>query len=83
MERIKRLTYRLKLPSIIKIYNIISITHLEPATNPALDPYRRPTTIPPTIVIDNHNKYKIKYLVRKRQRRYDRAKNTTIKYLAR
>ena len=39
LKRISRLTYQLKLPDNIRIYDVISIAYLEPATDPAQDPY--------------------------------------------
>ena len=52
LERIGRLTYRLELPINMKIYNVISIAHLEPATDPAEDPYRRRRPSAPTVIVD-------------------------------
>ena len=82
-ERIGRLAYRLKLPPTMRIHNVVSVAHLEPATDPASDPYGRPATVPPAVVVDNHDEYEIERLVRKRQRRYGRAKNATTEYLVR
>ena len=45
--------WRLKLPSIMKIYPVISITQLEPAT-PGTDPYRRSTDRNPPPVEEEH-----------------------------
>ena len=41
LGRIGRLAYRLQLPPMMRIHNVISVAHLEPATDPAEDPYRR------------------------------------------
>lgn len=41
LERIGRLAYKLNLPETMRIYSIISVTHLEPATDPAKDSYNR------------------------------------------
>ena len=35
IERIGRLAYRLRLSSIMRIHDVISVAHLEPATDPA------------------------------------------------
>ena len=83
VERIGRLAYRLKLPPTMRIYDVVSIAHLEPAIDPASDPYKRPATVPPAVIVDNHEEYEIERLVRKRQRRYGRAKNATTEYLVR
>ena len=83
IKRIGRLAYRLKLPTTIKIHNVVSVVHLKPATAPASDPYKRQPTVPPAIVVDNENKHEIERLIRKRQRRYGRAKHATTQYLIR
>ena len=67
----------------MRIYDVVSVAHLEPATNPASDPYERPVTVPPAVIVDNHEEYEIDRLIRKRQRRYGRAKNATTEYLVR
>ena len=42
LERIGRLAYRIDLPpSMSRIHPVISIAHLEPATDPETDPYHR------------------------------------------
>lgn len=52
-KRIGQLAYELDLPSTMKIHNVISVAHLEPATIPADDPYlRRRPAVP--AVVDNH-----------------------------
>ena len=83
VERIGRLAYRLKLPPTMRIHDVVSVAHLEPATDPASDPYGRPATVPPAVVVDNHDEYEIERLVKKRQRRYGRAKTATTEYLVR
>lgn len=83
IKRIGRLAYRLKLSPTMRIHDVVLIAHLEPATNPALDPYRRVSAVSPPIIIDNHKEYEIDRLVRKRQRKYDRAKTATTEYLVR
>ena len=69
IKKIDRLAYRLKLLLIIKIYLIISITYLEPATNPDLNPFYRTRLqikhlLP--IVINSKPEYKIVRLLRKK-----------------
>ena len=74
IERIERLAYRLKLSPTMKIHDVVLVVHLKPATAPVSDPYGRQPTVSPAVVVDNENKHEIERLVRKRQRRYDRAK---------
>ncbi len=38
-ERIGRLAYRLQLPDVMRIHDVISVAHLEPTTDPVDDPY--------------------------------------------
>ena len=82
-ERINRLVYRLKLPSTIKIHDVIFVIHLEPATIPESDPYNRRSVIPPPVIVDNEEEYEIKRLIRKRQRRFGRTKHAITQYLIR
>ena len=67
----------------MKIHNIISVVHLEPATDPASDPYKRHPTVPPPVIVDNKEEYKIERLIKKRHRRFEKTKQPTIQYLAR
>ena len=83
MKRIGRLTYRIKLLFIIKIHDVIFVVYFEPVTIFVSDPYGRYFIIPLFVIVDNEKKYEIERLVRKRQRRYGRAKQTITKYLAR
>ena len=83
VERIGRLAYRLKLPATMKIHDVVSVAHLEPATDPTKDPYGRVSAVPPPIIVDNHEEYEIERLVKKRLRRYGRAKLATTQYLVR
>jgi len=83
IERIGRLAYRLKLPPTMSIHDVVSVVHLEPATGPEEDPYGRHTEAPPPIVVDNEEEWEIDRLLRKRQRRFGKAKNATIQYLVR
>lgn len=41
IERIVRLAYSLELPLTTIIHDVVSVAHLEPATDPASDPYGR------------------------------------------
>lgn len=82
-ERIGRLAYRLKLTPTMKIHDVVSVVHLEPATPPDSDPYERQSTVPPAVIVDNHKEYEIDRLIRKKERRYGRAKQATVRYLVR
>ena len=42
LEYVEKLAYRLEILPIWKIHPVILIAHLEPAMNPADDPYQRP-----------------------------------------
>ena len=44
LKKIDNLIYKLDLPELIKIYSIISIAQLEPASDPSEDPYKRART---------------------------------------
>ena len=63
IERIGRLAYRLELPPMWKIHDVVSIAHLEPATSN--DPYDRPVpTHPPSVTVDRaEDHYKIEQLL--------------------
>lgn len=52
IKQVGCLAYRLELPEVIRIHNIISIAHLEPATDPTQDPYDRIRPPPEAVVID-------------------------------
>lgn len=73
-ERIGRLAYRLKLTPTMKIYDVISVVYLESATSSDSDPYERQSTVPSAVIVDNHKEYEIDRLIRKKERRYGRAK---------
>ena len=45
LEHVRKLAYRLKIPPIWKTYPVISVAHLEPATNPVDDSYQRPRLV--------------------------------------
>ena len=74
LKRINYLTYRLKLPSIIKIYNVILVIYLKLVIVSTSDSYKRYFIALLSIIVDNKKKYKIKRLIRKRQYRYNYAR---------
>ena len=66
LERIGTLAYRLELPPNLRVHPVISIAHLEPATDPTEDPYqRRPPAVP--FMVDGLNEWKIERLLQKRR----------------
>jgi len=73
-ERIGRLAYRLDLPTNMKIHNVISVAHLEPATDPKDDPYRRRPAVP--LIVDGQNEWEIERLIQKRRIRRGRGWST-------
>lgn len=80
IERIGRLAYRLRLPANMMIHDVISVAHLEPATDPADDPYqRRRPAIP--LIVDGQEEYEIDRLVNKRPIR--RGRGWSTQYLVR
>ena len=81
IERIGRLAYRLQLPVAWKIHPVISVAHLEPATDPNTDPYKRPRPEqPPAVEIDGEDgHYEISKVLDKRTRR--RGLGQSIEYL--
>lgn len=81
LERIGRLAYRLQLPESMLIHDVISIAHLEPATNPADDPYRRRRLPSPPVVVDGNDEFEIERLLQKRRIRKGRGWST--QYLVR
>ena len=81
IERIGRLAYRLQLPDNMRIHPVISIAHLEPSTDPALDPYYRHRSPPPAVTVEGEIEYEIDRLVRKRRVR--KGKGWSIQYLIR
>ena len=76
IERIGKLAYRLDLPGNMKIHNVISIAHLEPATNPTEDPYGRHRQEPPAVVVDGQDEWEIERIIRKRRIRRGRGWST-------
>ena len=81
IKRIGRLAYRLELPGNIRIHNVISVAHLEPATDPSEDPYHRHHSPPPAVTIDGEDEYIIDKLVRKRRIR--KGRSWSVQYLIR
>ena len=66
-KRIGRLAYELDLPNTTKIYPVISVAHLEPATKPEEDPFHRQRPAQnPLIIVDGQEEYEVKRLLRKR-----------------
>ena len=66
LEKIGRLGYRLELPpSLSSIHPVISIAHLEPAPNPADDPFHRPFSL--GITLTNSPERIIRCRVQKRR----------------
>ena len=47
LKKVGNLAYRLELPELMRIHPVISIAQLEPATDPAEDPYGRALRRPP------------------------------------
>lgn len=81
LKRIGRLAYQLELPDNMRIHDVISIAHLEPATDPARDPYKRRRPPPPAVVVDGEEEYQVERLVRKRRIR--RGRGWSTQYLIR
>ena len=81
LERIGRLAYKLELPANMRIHDVISVAHLEPATDPAEDPYRRRRLPAPAVVIEGEEEYEIEKLLRKRSTR--RGQGWSTQYLVR
>lgn len=59
----------------------MSVAYLEPATDPADDPYLRRRPPPPTVVIDGEEEYQVERLLRKRRIR--RGRGWSTQYLIR
>ncbi len=82
LERVGRLAYRLDIPSNWRIHDVISVAHLEPATAPEDDPYRRRRLEQPEpVVVDGENEWEIERILRKRV--YRRGRDFTTEYLVR
>ena len=66
LERIGRLAYRLELPGTMKIHPVISIAHLEPATKPEEDLFKRPRPQlehPLPVVVDGEQEFVVERLL--------------------
>lgn len=50
--RVGQLAYRIELPPTWRIHNVVSIAHLEPTPDLALDPYNRVPLPPPPVEVD-------------------------------
>ncbi len=81
LKRIGRLAYQLELPANMRIHDVVSIAHLEPATDPAEDPYQRRRPPAPAEVIDGEDEYEVEKLLRKRRIR--RGRGWSTQYLVR
>ena len=55
LEKVSKLAYRLELPPNMHIYPVISVAQIEPAIDPAEDPYHRLPPPPGPIEEDNKN----------------------------
>ena len=84
VERIGRLAYRLQLPPIMRIHPVISVAHLEAATDPDQDPFQRPRPQldhPPPVLVEGEPEFAIDRLLRKRRIR--RGRGWSTEYLVR
>lgn len=81
LERVNRLAYRLELPGSMRIHDVISVAHLEPATNPADNPYQRRPIPPPPVIVEGEEEQEIGTLLQKRRIRKGRGWST--QYLVR
>ena len=67
LERIGRLAYHLELPGTMKIHPVVSIAHLELATKPEEDLFKRPQpqlehSLP--VVVDGEQEFVVERLLR-------------------
>lgn len=81
LERIGRLAYRIELPGHMKIHDVISVAHLDPADAPSADPFARTQSPPPVVMVDGAEEWEIEKLIAKRRIRKGRGWST--QYLAR
>ena len=81
LKRIGQLAYELELPANMRIHNVISIAHLEPATDPAEDPYQRRRLPAPAVVVDGEEEWEVEKLLQKRRIR--RGRGWITQYLVR
>ncbi len=80
LERIGKLAYRLELTPSMKIHDVVSVAQLEPAPDPARDPYNRPSRPPPEI-IDGEEEFEVDRIIAKRFIKRGRSKR--VEYLVR
>ena len=73
LKRVGNLAYQLELPANMRIHNVISIAHLEPATDPAEDPYHRRRLPAPALVVEGEEEYEVEKLIKKRSIRRGRG----------
>ena len=85
-ERVRRLAYRLEIPSDWRIHPVFSVAQLELAPEPSIDSFRRPHPHHPTAVFvdgdtDSLKSFEIDRLLNKRT--IKRGRGLTIEYLVR
>ena len=83
LKRVGRLAYQLELPANMRIHDVISIAHLEPATDPAEDPYQRRRPPALAVIVEGEEEYKVERLIRKRSIRRGRGGRWITQYLVR
>ena len=66
---------------MMRIHDVISVAHLEPATDPAEDPYRRRRLSMSVVVVDGEDEYESEKLLQKRRIR--RGRGWSTQYLVR
>ena len=86
VEKVGRLAYRLDVPSDWRIHPVFSVAQLEPAPDPAEDPFQRPRPQHPPLVFvegdtDKHKSFEIDRLLNKRTIR--KGRGLAIEYLVR
>ena len=86
LERVGRLAYRLNVPADWRIHNVFTIAQLEPAPDPATDPFQRPRPDHPNSVFvegdtDSYKSFEIERLLNKRSTR--RSGREKVQYLVR
>ena len=73
LKRIGRLAYKLELLLNIRIHDVVFVTYLKSATDPAKDLYRRRRLLIFTIIVEGEEEYEIEKLLRKRITRRNRG----------
>ena len=73
MERIVPLAYKLELLDNLRVHDVVSVAHLEPAADPVRYPYqrRRPPLL--AVKIGGRDEYPIERVVHKRRMRHGRG----------